>query len=556
MLRASTPVATTSERLPARAPRSDHQDEQTQLASSRELTNFATTPLGNLRLVRRAQVQRACACGGTPGSDGLCDGCRRKLLAGKGSVADLRPRRGAHLVHGGGLRCSSAQALVPARGGQALPSSTRLPLEARLGHDFSHVNVHTGSEAAAAAAKVEARAFTLGRDIVFGTGQYSPNSMTGRRLLAHELVHVVQQTGAAMPSGAEPVAISSPQDPAEREAEGVADRVVRGQTSNDVLSLPRGARAHVQRACGPALGQPRTPCEPGGAPVAGQHFAFVVNCDDPQPGEATSIVAFARALAPGTRLRVHGYASEEGPASFNHVLSCARANLVAERLRAARPDCRVVAVIEHGAQTSPAGRAHWRAASVEEIPPQAVAPVAAEDCGRLVGSCEFYRCRQRRARTGFPPTGYYLGYGLKYCERFSTRTRPRLSPAGQRWLDKTLPCLQAWIHSHLSYDADPDTVKRGAFGSHPDCYVLSGLCFLSPHDWHEIWDTIDSADNDLAQVLRTAVFCGGNIGALVIPGSLAAGGGLHGQMERDWQRNFGQRGGPATPVRPFPPSAR
>jgi outer membrane protein OmpA-like peptidoglycan-associated protein len=426
-------------------------------------------------------------------------------------------------------------------------------MEARLGHDFWDVNVHTGSEAAAAAAKVQARAFTLGRDIVFGAGHYSPDSMAGRRLLAHELAHVVQQAGAAMPSGAEAVEISSPHDPAEREAEAVADRVVRPQTSNDVPPLPRRAHAHVQRACGTALAPPRTPCQPSGVPVAGQHFAFVVNCDDLQPGEAASIVAFARTLLPGTRLRVHGYASEEGPASFNHTLSCARANVVAERLRTARTDCPVVAVIEHGPETSPAGRAYWRAASVEEIRPQAI---AAEDCGRYVGSCEFYRCRQRRAPSSFPPTGYYLGYGLKYCERFSTRTRPRLSHAGQRWVDMTLYCLQAWIHSHLRYDTDPDTVKASAFRSHPDCYVQSGLCFLSPADWLEIWNTIDSADNDLRQVLATAVYCGANVGVLVIPGSLAAGGGFHGLMERDWQRNFGQPGTGATTSRPFPPPSR
>jgi len=66
-------------------------------------------------------------------------------------------------------------------------------MEPRFGHDFSQVRVHADGEAANAARAVQARAYTIGRDIVFGDRQYQPTTRDGKRLLAHELTHVVQQ---------------------------------------------------------------------------------------------------------------------------------------------------------------------------------------------------------------------------------------------------------------------------------------------------------------------------------------------------------------------------
>jgi len=77
--------------------------------------------------------------------------------------------------------------------GQPLPESLRPYFESRFGYDFSHVRLHTNSRAKETAHKLNARAFTLGRDIVFGAGAYAPASKAGQRLLAHELAHVVQQ---------------------------------------------------------------------------------------------------------------------------------------------------------------------------------------------------------------------------------------------------------------------------------------------------------------------------------------------------------------------------
>lgn len=78
-------------------------------------------------------------------------------------------------------------------GGAPLPGAVREYFEPRFGRDFSAVRLHTGPAASDLATEASALAFTVGRDIVFGAGQYAPESDTGKRLLAHELTHVVQQ---------------------------------------------------------------------------------------------------------------------------------------------------------------------------------------------------------------------------------------------------------------------------------------------------------------------------------------------------------------------------
>jgi len=78
--------------------------------------------------------------------------------------------------------------------GRPLEPRTRRMMEARFGVDFSSVRIHDDASAAATAAGIDAAAFTLGEDVVFGAGRYDPSNPAGRRLLAHELAHVVQQS--------------------------------------------------------------------------------------------------------------------------------------------------------------------------------------------------------------------------------------------------------------------------------------------------------------------------------------------------------------------------
>ena len=81
-------------------------------------------------------------------------------------------------------------------GGLPLPQSLRSFFEPRFGSDFSHVRIHGNEQAARMAGAVGARAFTVGKDIGFGAGQYAPETAYGKRLLAHELAHVFQQTNS------------------------------------------------------------------------------------------------------------------------------------------------------------------------------------------------------------------------------------------------------------------------------------------------------------------------------------------------------------------------
>lgn len=79
---------------------------------------------------------------------------------------------------------------------QPLDIETRRLMEARIGFDFSKVRIHAGVEATSSAKAVHARAYTVGNDIVFNEGRYAPHTAEGRRLLAHELAHIVQQNPA------------------------------------------------------------------------------------------------------------------------------------------------------------------------------------------------------------------------------------------------------------------------------------------------------------------------------------------------------------------------
>jgi len=114
-------------------------------------------------------------------------------------------------------------------------------MERRIGHDFSRVRIHTGEAAAGSARAVDALAYTVGSDVVFGAGQYAPETPAGRRLIAHELTHVVQQGGRS----AELRGFGSGGDLAEREADSVARGVEEGGPS-----IPRSSAAPggLQRA--------------------------------------------------------------------------------------------------------------------------------------------------------------------------------------------------------------------------------------------------------------------------------------------------------------------
>ena len=134
--------------------------------------------------------------------------------------------------------------------GQSLDAETRAFMEPRFKHDFSRVRVYTDGTAAKSAQAVNALAYTVGQSVVFDAGQYSPHTNEGRRLLAHELAHTLQQaTSVPLQSR---VTVASSADPAEHEADRLADRVMTG-VDQPVMSNAVGD-------VGPALfRKPKTP---------------------------------------------------------------------------------------------------------------------------------------------------------------------------------------------------------------------------------------------------------------------------------------------------------
>jgi hypothetical protein len=131
-----------------------------------------------------------------------------------------RMRDGEGILPGGVVHPDVEAAIAAARGsGQPAQPGVTGSIGAALGDSLSDVRVHTDGAAAELARSVSARAFTVGSDIFFGPGEYQPTTPAGRELLSHELVHVVQQRGAAR-SG--PLTVSQPGDALEREAEDVA----------------------------------------------------------------------------------------------------------------------------------------------------------------------------------------------------------------------------------------------------------------------------------------------------------------------------------------------
>jgi hypothetical protein len=179
-------------------------------------------------VMRSHVVQRQCPCGGT------CAKCQEEEQQRQIQRA---------------VQCSSAATEpaefdgIPASTGEQLDPATRRPMEAHFGADLADVRVHTGSEAAKSATSLDALAYTSGRDIYFASGMYAPSSDSGRRLLAHEVAHVVQQGSGAVPSriaakSSHGIKVGAPDDPLEAQAAVAAQEFVTGDVSMPLQKSP------------------------------------------------------------------------------------------------------------------------------------------------------------------------------------------------------------------------------------------------------------------------------------------------------------------------------
>jgi hypothetical protein len=207
--------------------------------------------------VRAPLLQRKCACGGSAGFSGACEECGKRRFGLQRRAAGPASGIAPSIVHE-----------VLRSPGQPLDPTTRAFMEPRFGHDFSRVRVHTDARAARSADAVNALAYTVGRDVAFGAGRYTPHTNEGRKLLAHELTHVRQQAGLS--AGAGPLLSLEPSaDPLERDAEHTATQIADNNLSHEPSSstLVHFATAALQRA-------------PAAEPVASTPADRVLHQDD------------------------------------------------------------------------------------------------------------------------------------------------------------------------------------------------------------------------------------------------------------------------------------
>lgn len=172
-------------------------------------------------------------------------------LAGNASVSRLVAREASdELDDAGGNGRSPVLDVVGRGGGEPLEGGLRSEMEGRLGADFGDVRIHRDATASDSAKAVSANAYTVGQDVVFRSDRWDPSSSEGKRTLAHELTHVVQQAsgpvaGSPAPGG---INVSSPDDDFERAADRTADAAMAGTTPTASAPAGAGPSAQLQAA--------------------------------------------------------------------------------------------------------------------------------------------------------------------------------------------------------------------------------------------------------------------------------------------------------------------
>lgn len=184
-------------------------------------------------------------------------------------------------------------------GGQPLPVSTRAFFEPRFGYDFSQVRVHNDVRAVETARTLNARAFTTGRDVVFGGGRYAPETVRGRQLLAHELVHTIQQSAFGRRFCAVQYPVTIMRLPEQTGSESLTERVG--------LSASKIPRPTLVRA--------------GGGIAATVYFAQNDFLLDSLSFELAQTLSEELRFVPNPRIIVDGHASTEGTIEYNRDLS-------------------------------------------------------------------------------------------------------------------------------------------------------------------------------------------------------------------------------------------
>lgn len=173
-------------------------------------------------------IQRECACGGT------CTACQESLSVPGNQAVEAEsasnPLVQAKSTSGStNTQQANHELTIPGGEGEPLAERSRSVMESHFGRDLGDVRIHTDDSAAASAEAFGANAFTSGRDVYFARGKYAPESLDGQRLLAHELVHTLQQANTPSlthQSASTSDAFIDPDDSLEQDADRVAEQVV------------------------------------------------------------------------------------------------------------------------------------------------------------------------------------------------------------------------------------------------------------------------------------------------------------------------------------------
>ena len=176
----------------------------------------------------RSALQRKALQGRAPGRGRFSTNTSLERQADEAADGTLRQQRNVARIL---TPAPPARYAAPSSTGAALPQAVRTELEQAFGADLSEMRVHHDGAAQAAARLEEARAFTAGRDVYFGQGAFDPGSVEGKRLLAHEVAHVLQQTGRR--TSTTMIRATAQEGPAEMQRRGDVQGGVRGPRFTD-----------------------------------------------------------------------------------------------------------------------------------------------------------------------------------------------------------------------------------------------------------------------------------------------------------------------------------
>jgi outer membrane protein OmpA-like peptidoglycan-associated protein len=284
--------------------------------------------------------------------------------------------------------------------GEPLEPETRRYFESGFSHDFSRVRVHADSAAASSARSAAAQAYTVGHEITFGAGMFNPKSPSGKRLLAHELTHVVQQENPSR-SGAR-------ESQHESEAANAGTQAARGERAT--VSL--GAPVSMQRQGLPGA-VPHTDLTESASPLMAAAIGsetldgFVTGQSDVSAGNQAKLAKTAETIMkllqkyPASKIRVIGYTDAVGQEKDNQTLGQARADSV-------------------------------QAALVALGIPEIAIKTESKGAGDLLVKTNKAEARNRRVRVVFEPSTLLRGAFPQGLDRSLGSARPRqTSGAGQ-----------------------------------------------------------------------------------------------------------------------------